>query len=321
MHVTPNNLSESSKLIDFIINKSLELGADRVEFMGDLFHTHAVKRLEVEDFWYNAFDKITKNKISIICLVGNHDQMNSRELNYINALNIFNDKKGVKIINKPQLIDNIAYIPYMPNNELFISASKMLFTEGAKNTLVAHQTFTGATYDSGFYAEDGIDPIVISQNKIISGHIHTRQEIGKCLYIGTPKWDSLSDANEEKGIWLFNHDKSNGLIISSLFISTDNIVTPIKKYVITEGEKEDIELSQESKNYLELRGQTSWILNMKKKYKGLASIKATPLDRKYNKIEKNGLNTLTDYLNNNFTPISGVSKEDVLVYIKEFLSV
>lgn len=316
-HITVRNTEESNRLLEFIVQIATEHKVNSIELLGDLMHTHAVIRVEVQDFWQRAFKKLSS--WSLIILVGNHDQPGSKEKEQeMNALNVL-EGLGRKIISKPAIWDNIAYIPYMSDHAAFLKAAQDLYDQGATKLLVAHQTFTGATYENGFYAEDGIDPALVPQDAIISGHIHKQQQIGKCFYPGTPKWDTMSDANEDKGIWLFEHNE-DGSIKSKQFISTKDVVTPIVKHVMNEGD-EEVTLNERARNYLELIGSTAWINQMKKKYKGLAAIKARPSDRKAASINKDRAFSMLEYLDTVFKPIDGVTKEDIRKYLKDVVNV
>lgn len=327
-HVMVSNLSDAEKLMDFIIETAIKEKVTTIEFLGDLFHTHAILRVEVVDFWKRVFNRIQAAFIECRVLVGNHDQPGSKEKEQImNALNIFEqdvfntEKFALRyIINKPMVIGGIAYIPYMSDKEEFLGACEELYSEGATKLLVAHQTFTGATYENGFYAEDGIDPALVPQEYILSGHIHKQQEIGKCFYQGTPKWDTMSDANEDKGIWIYTHNKDMS-IKSKKFISTKNVVTPIYKYTIKEGEEDKIRLKKNAKNYIELVGKAAWITKVKKKYKGKANIKAKPTDRKREFIDKNSILSINQYLMEEFEVINGIDKKDVSEYLRSFENV
>jgi len=321
-HIKVSNLKDAESLMDFVIETAKKHEVPTIEFLGDLFHTHAVLRVEVVDFWQRVFNKIEFEGIECRVLVGNHDQPGSREKEQImNALNIFVPEDGGvdslrTIINKPVIIDNIAYIPYMSDETAFLKASHDLHDQaGGEKLLVAHQTFTGATYENGFYAEDGIDPALVAQDAIISGHIHKQQEIGKCWYQGTPKWDTMSDANEDKGIWIYEHNK-DGSVSSKEFISTAKVVTPIYKHTVNEGDEEP-KMVKNARNYIEFIGKSAWITKMKKKYKGKASIKARPTDRKSVKIDSKNLVSINEYLSKSFEVIDGVDKKDVSDYLEK----
>lgn len=322
-HIMVSNLKDGQKLIDFVLETAKKEKANVIEFLGDLFHTHAILRVEVVDFWNKAFRDIEHSGIECRVLVGNHDQPGSREKEQImNALNIFdktppehNSSLGRRIIiNKPMVIGGIGYIPYMSDREGFLQITHELYEKGATKLLVAHQTFTGATYENGFYAEDGIDPEIVAQEAIISGHIHKQQQIGKCWYQGTPKWDTMSDANEDKGIWIYEHNE-NGSVKSKKFFSTAKVVTPIYKHVVNEGDDEP-KLIDGARNYIEFVGKSAWITKMKKKYKNKAQIKAKPVDRKSVKIAGRDLQNMKDFLFNTFEIIDGVNKEDVHTYLE-----
>lgn len=316
-HVQVSNIKDSQKLMDFIIQTAIERKVYHVEFLGDLFHTHAVKRIEVEHFWMDTFNKLDEHDIYCVVLVGNHDQPGSKEKEQqMNALNIFkpgpHDLSERRIISEPFANNKTAYIPYHSDHEAFIKAAHDLYNQGATGLLVAHQTFTGAQYENGFFSEEGIDPALVPQAQIISGHIHKSQQVGKCFYPGTPKWDTMSDANQEKGIWIFTHDET-GMYVDKEFISTEHIVTPIVSYEIKEGD-EIPELNPNARNYVVLEGQSAWINKVKKKLKDLAHIKVKPTDRVTRPNRENSA-TLEKYLETEFQPVSGVTKEE----LKEFI--
>lgn len=317
-HIKVSNLKDCQKLLDFILSTAIDRNVDCVEFLGDLFHTHALLRVEVLDFWKKNFQAIKDAQLNCRVLVGNHDQPGSKEKEQImNALNIFKDnveEDGYRIIvNKPMIIDKVAYIPYMSDSEAFLASSKELYDKGATKLLIAHQTFTGAQYETGFPAPDGIDPALVYQENIISGHIHKEQQMGKCFYPGTPKWDIVSDANEDKGIWIFEHDE-DGSVLNKEKIPTKDVVTPIYKFIYQEGLEEPI-LVEGARNYVELVGKTSWINKVKKKLKNKAQIKAKPTDRKMTRTDSEGLKSFDKFALENFKPMEGVSVEDVVEYI------
>ena len=308
-HVQISNLKDSEKLIDFIIKTAKERNIKTIEFLGDLFHTHAILRIEVIDFWRKAFLKISTNYLECRVLVGNHDQPGSKEKEQeMNALDMFKEGDSARyIINRPMIIKGIAYIPYMSSEEAFLEAQHDLYEEGSA-CLVAHQTFTGAQYENGFFSEEGIDPAEVCQDQIISGHIHKSQQVGKCFYPGTPKYDTMADANQDKGIWIFTHDDT-GKYTDKEFISTADIVTPITSYLVKEGD-ELPELNPNARNYVVLEGKSAWITKTKKIYGDTAHIKVKPTDRKA-KVNRDNNLTLELYLNTEFEPIEGVSKTDI----------
>ena len=205
-HVQVSNLKDSQALMDYITQVAGEQDVDQITFLGDMFHTHAVVRVEVIDFWKRSLLNLSSLGKRIVCLVGNHDQPGSKEKEQeMNALIAFEDL-DVFVVNKPYLDTdtNISYMPYYSSEEVFLEKAHILYENG-NGCLIAHQTFTGAQYENGFFSEEGIDPALVPQQEIISGHIHKSQQVGKCFYPGTPKWDTMSDANQPKGLYVITH--------------------------------------------------------------------------------------------------------------------
>lgn len=317
-HVQVSNLKDSQALMDYIAQVAGEQDVDQITFLGDMFHTHAVVRVEVIDFWRRSLLNLSSLGKRIVCLVGNHDQPGSKEKEQeMNALIAFEDL-DVFVVNKPYLDTdtNIGYMPYHSSEEDFLEKAHALYEGGSgkgSNCLIAHQTFTGAQYENGFFSEEGIDPALVPQQEIISGHIHKSQQVGKCFYPGTPKWDTMSDANQPKGLYIITHAE-DGTTREKQWFSTEDIVTPIKSYEVKEGD-ELPELNPEARNHVVLEGKSAWISKIKKKLSKVANIKVKPTDR-ITKINKDNSATLEKYLETEFQPIDGVTKQD----IKEFVS-
>lgn len=312
-HAMVSNLKDCEKLVDFIIHMSKQHDVKIVEFMGDLFHTHAVIRMEVLKFWEETFAKLIQANLEVRTLVGNHDMCGSKDKEgLMSALDVF--KQQIQVIDTPTIINNIGYIPYTSNIDKFVENAQKLYTEGAREVLNAHQTFVGAKYDNGFIIEDGVNLSKVPQKTVLSGHIHAMQQIEQCLYIGTPKWDTMSDANKEKGVWIFTHN-DNGSIAEKSFHTTKDVVTPIYKYIVKEGE-EVPELPSHAKCFLEFHGKNTWIGKMKKQYKNIAGIKGVPTDKKSSSIRVEKVN-LEQFLDKYFEPIANISKSEMLDYLKE----
>jgi hypothetical protein len=314
-HVTVSNLEESLRLMDFVIKTAIERKVDWVEFLGDLFHTHAVVRSEVLSFWSKVFTEFAEAKIPVRVIVGNHDQVGDRERENVHALIPFKSYSYITIIDEPVACGKIAYVPYRANREQFVEEANHIKNFHDTTVLICHQTFQGSTFENGFYAEDGIDLALLQHETIISGHIHKSQQIGKCFYPGTAKWDKATDAGSEKGIWLYEHEPEHGTILSKEFITTKDVVTAIYKVVLKEGDIE-LEFPENARIALELHGSSAWIATMKKKYKNKASIRAIPIDRKTVKVDGSKLLSIEDFARNSFNPIEGVSREDVVTYIR-----
>lgn len=310
-HVKINNLSESEKLMQFVLDTAISLSVDRIELLGDLFHTHAIVRIEVMEFWLKWL-RLLSEKFHTVVLVGNHDQVGDYESKQhaLSAFKLLNTSKLI-IVDEPIQFGKIAYVPYIHHEEDFLKAANSL-SDTAK-VLVCHGTFQGSVFENGFYAPEGFDLDKVNYPLVISGHIHKRQRFGKCIYPGTGKWDTNSDANEEKGLWLVTHD-DNGAILSEKFLDTSKVCTPIYSIEWKEGEEQPV--IPAGRVTLELIGTSEWIKKQKEKLKGKCGLKAKITD-KARPERRNVAKGLVDFVNSNFDPIAGVSREQLVSYMKE----
>lgn len=319
-HVRPGNLEEAEKLFHFINDKILELQPNRVEILGDLMHSHAVIRLEVLNFWNEWLDVLVAHEnVEFVILIGNHDMSGNYE-SHSSALSVFQHiakkHKNLKIVERPRVDGIYGYVSYTHDKEQFITIAKDLALEGAK-VLVCHQSFLTSKFESGTYDPDGIDPDPIPFNLIISGHIHAHQECtfnGKTiLHPGTPMWHSNSDANENKGIWMYEHDNLTGKILKSHFFSTAKVVTPIFSLIWREGESMP-ETPSVGKITIELVGSSQWVSDQKKLLKGQYGIKTKITDR-IDKIARKPGQNFRDFVTNIYP--TGVDRTKLLEYMKE----
>lgn len=312
-HVKPSNIEESERLLSFILAKAREEKVDTIEILGDLFHTHAIVRLEVLEFWRKWLWKLSEEFLTIV-LVGNHD-FSGNHHSSDHALGVFVglNPDRLHIVERPALIKGIGYLPYIHDNAKFVEEANTLAELGAK-FLVSHTTYAGSKYDNGMYAPDGVDPDLIDSRLegLLSGHVHSEQLFGRVIYPGTARWDTASDANKRKGIWLFEHDPS-GTLLGSGWIGTETVCVPLISLEWREGDPAPT-LPEGARVSVELIGTSNWISQQKGTLKGLASIRTKVTDTKKAENRKSG-NSLSEYLSNTF--ISIVDRDRLVAFAKE----
>lgn len=251
--------------MDFVLAKAKELHVDRVVLTGDQFHTHSIVHLEVLAFWQGVFAKFEAAEVEVVALVGNHDQSGdgiSKSHSMMAFQNVF-------VVDQPTIIDEILHLPYMHSGEQLIADCK----EFPKKVVVCHATFQGSTFENGFYAKEGIDQSQLPQEQIISGHIHAGQEFGKVWYVGSPRWMTISDANQDKNIWLVEHEP-DGLIASRTAIPTDQACTRIVQFEDTaEAPASVTQLNPSWKYLVDVRGSAAFIEERKKVWLGKARVR------------------------------------------------
>lgn len=202
-HVTADELEDSQRLIDYVASVANQTGPDEICFLGDQHHNHSLLRVEVLHFWRKALEQLPVS-ISITMLVGNHDRPHDR--NYPgHGLVTYEDR--CHVIDEVLRFGPLVYVPWMPNDQ-FVEAVKGL----SGDLLICHQTFNGAKYDNGMYAPDGVDVEVVKNfKKVVSGHIHKPQSFANIEYVGSPRWRTLSDANQKRHLLLYNSETGSAL--------------------------------------------------------------------------------------------------------------
>jgi DNA repair exonuclease SbcCD nuclease subunit len=283
-HAKVSNLDEMENLMHFVNEQVLAHKVERVEILGDLFHTHAVLRLEVLEFWNAWIDVLTAHELTdIIILVGNHDQSGDYAED-MHALSVFKNirKRNLHIVDSPRMIGIFGYIPYVHSNDKFIEYARNLHGCGAK-ALISHTTYQGSKFESGIYAPDGVDPEQLPFDLLISGHIHSRQRFvtsrgQSVIYPGTSRWDSGSDANEPKGLWLVDHDDRSGAILREEFLDTSGVVTPIIAVDWKEGQEEPT-WDTRARAHVQLVGSSAFIAQAKEKLRGRCTISTKITDK------------------------------------------
>jgi DNA repair exonuclease SbcCD nuclease subunit len=256
VHAVPAELEDCQALIGYIEAIVQAEKPDIVLFQGDIHHYHNIIRAEVLYFWDQVFDRL-KN---VIVEVGNHDLEAESGNPSVHALIAHKDK--VHVIDKPWTDSGILYMPYRSDKELFIKECKTAAKE--TNTIFCHQSFDGAAFDNGFFDPSGIDLDFIRQKHIISGHIHMPQKFSKVEYVGAPRWRSISDANTDRNIVLYEFD-SLGNIVNRTNFSTNDVCRQIKHIIDTEEAPFDVNTFNPKHDWrIDIKGDEAYIEKRKK---------------------------------------------------------
>jgi DNA repair exonuclease SbcCD nuclease subunit len=298
VHCKPNNLEESHKLLQFVLDQALEHKINVLELLGDLWDSHDIVRLRITKFWQHWFTLLSKQSFKVRILVGNHDVTGDYSDPY-SALHPFltleNDR--FKIVHEPFIDGIYGYLPYIHSNDKFIEEANKLANKGA-TVLVSHPNYEGAVYDNGTPIAKGVsdDSLDSRFHHLIGGHIHTALELGRIWYTGNPRWLTKSCANKQKGIWLCTHDDT-GKMTEKTFISTESVCTPMISIVWKEGEEKP-QIPPNAKVDIELVGSSDWVTKEKLSLKGV-SVSSKITDSKRSKERKSG-SSLRDFILNHY---------------------
>lgn len=226
LHAQVSNLEDTKRLFGVWLELIRERNISHVVFLGDVYHTHAVLRQEVLYEVKCGIDRISSlvGKNNVFVLAGNHDGVSPHSV-AINAVRLTLENVCRVVDDCDELVQNdvgLAFLPYIYEPSSFIAKSNELYKslqyKGAKYTvLFCHQPFHGATYENGFDCDEPAPhPSDILFDKVISGHIHMEQTIGKIYYIGTPRQVSISEANQIKSVGIMNLSVSPNIELVSM---------------------------------------------------------------------------------------------------------
>ncbi|MCS7092615.1 MAG: metallophosphoesterase [Patescibacteria group bacterium] len=285
LHVQIGNLEDSKRLLEFIKHTFIENKCNRLIFLGDIFHTHAVVRQEVaylirsfiKDFFYGA---VGADKSKIIILAGNHDGASPTTTEY-NAADLILSEFATVVGGENLYVTNDGYVfvPFIYDSKKFLDLAKSGFDTALKFSdipiLVCHQTFNGAAYENGMPCPDGVDANLLPYEVVISGHIHKRQVVAdKVLYLGTPRQTNFSEANEDKFVFLAR--KLDGKKISLIPVKTNHIVKNFYCFELKEGDSLEIDFDGIDMNKDDVRirviGTESFYELVKERYSDYAGL-------------------------------------------------
>lgn len=277
VHATQGELGDCQKLVDYAANICKEKKAQAC-FLGDQHHHHAVMNVYVLEFWAEAAKKFK----TPMFLVGNHD-MPGTSSSTAHAM-IPQKGAGAIVVDEPMVKDGILFVPYMDDPEEFVKVCGR-YAKDAK-VLVCHQTITGAQYENGFYAPDGVDPARIPQDTVISGHVHLPQTVAKkVVYVGGPRWRTLSDANVERALLLVEH-ADDGSVLSAEKFPTGDVCLKIMHLVDDEDDGSTPQLDEAAYTgdlRVDVKGRPSYV---KERSKLWANIGAKV--RQFPRVDKSG---------------------------------
>jgi DNA repair exonuclease SbcCD nuclease subunit len=315
-HATPDDLKDVEALNKLVLSTAEEHDATII-LAGDLYHTHAVIHAEVQLTWWRFFEKCRSAGVPVIVLKGNHDAPGT-EGTLATAL-IAHVEQVTVVAWRPVAENGILFCPYTNATQLV----KWSAEHPECNTLVCHQTFDGSVYENGFFAGDGVDPNLIKQKAIISGHIHTPQEFFKVWYPGAPRWRTMSDANVNRAIWILDFD-GNGNLVKSTPIDTGTYCRRILSVSDTPAAPFDLNAKPEQKDVLhvECRGPQKWLEERRPLFEGWARFRGVRTDGRVNvKVrESEGVGVAFEKYADAFVPRHGTERATLKQMAKERLN-
>lgn len=316
VHAVPNELGDCEKLLQLVRSAAKDHSVDHIVLLGDIYHTHALVRVEVLDFW-NQWMSILKHsaKEGVIVLKGNHD-MPGDTASRASGVDLHADGR-VWVVERMRRHNNVLFLSFHSSEEEFIR----ICNENPTNSVVCHQTFLGAQYENGFYAKDGIEPSRIPQSQVISGHIHMPSEFDKVWYPGSPRWRTVSDANTERNLWVADFD-SAGNLTKRVGIPVD-VCQKIFAFDVTPEAPFDMALYNESDRYVfDVKGPSDFIEQQKAVLAGKGRIRTFPTATKKIEIkESEGIGKAFATFMDSYVPKFGTAPETLQALVKDRVAI
>lgn len=196
--------SDCDAYIDWFISQCKKECCDMIVFMGDWFENRNAINVATLNASFNGLKKLNALGIPIHFCIGNHDLYHRESRKEFSTLH-FQKFENVNLINETQLIDNMAFIPYLfkdeyPSAAAFLQNKKIKYAFGHlefKNFVI---TGTDRVMDHG-----PDHKLFSTQKYIFSGHFHKRQIQDNVIYIGNTFPTNFGDVwDDARGMCVLN---------------------------------------------------------------------------------------------------------------------
>ena len=189
--------------IDWFCNQ-LDKEHTHIAFLGDWYESRSAISIETLEYSYQALQKLNDVGLPVYFCVGNHD-LNRRTTRDVHSVRMFNEMSNFVVIDKPQLIDNILFAPFLFDREY-----EQLVEYNEAYAFMGHFEFKNFVLSgTSRLALHGPDHKVFSgPKKIFSGHYHKRQQTDNVVYIGNCFPMDFGDADDsERGMCTYYVDE------------------------------------------------------------------------------------------------------------------
>lgn len=173
--------------------------------LGDVYHDRKSIDIDVNNLCIDIFEQLAQI-IPVYIINGNHDlskktnkgNSSLRSLGNIDNVTVIKEPTMLQFMEGRKNIAKVAAIPYLgdcndENKEL------VKFDKKADYAFM-HTDISKMKFDNGMTIVGAVDAEKFA-GKVISGHIHKRQETDKVVYVGSPYQMSRGDIDNQKGIY------------------------------------------------------------------------------------------------------------------------
>ena len=189
-------------LIDWCI-ENYRGHVDAVIQEGDYFHDRTKVQLETLEAGILGAKKLSTafGKENVYVLAGNHDIF---YLNRLDTTSLRAIEPYATLIAEPTVLedDKTVLTPWIVDEDHW---KDVCDAAEQYEYVIGHFELNGFDMGGGYVMEHGYSPKALKQyTRVISGHYHSPQQKGNVTYTGIPFPVTMSEANKEMGVWLFD---------------------------------------------------------------------------------------------------------------------
>ena len=188
-----------------------EHGITKILHLGDYYDNRKFINFKALEHNRKIFlEKLREYKMHMDIIPGNHDvyYKNTNTLNSLKEL-LGHYMEEVRIIEKPMVVNydglDVALIPWINQDN---ETESMKFLKGCKAPVVgAHLELEGFEMQAGIPCTHGMSASVFNRfETVLSGHFHTKSNVGNIHYLGSQMEFFWSDAHDPKFFHIFDTD-------------------------------------------------------------------------------------------------------------------
>lgn len=181
--------------------------------LGDLMDNRkSIPVQSITDSKKYFFDKFDQYDIQLISFLGNHDILFKDTLEVNSPSVLLKEYKNITIIDKPCTITinntEILVLPWICQSNY--KETMDLIQNTTAQICFGHLELAGFAMYKGVISEEGMNASVFQKfEKVVTGHYHSRSNIGNIHYTGVPYEMTWSDYNDQKGFYTFDLTQRN----------------------------------------------------------------------------------------------------------------
>jgi len=251
-HLKKENIDQIKDLVLQQCELALELEAEYLVCLGDIFDSRIAQREDVLSAFGDILDMIDSYGLKLWAIPGNHDKTVYSSIK--SFLDPFKGRDYFKLVDKiarlPFIEEQIQlnFIPFF-SDEVWLGHFDLLKTtpqlpvlKGCKEILLTHIAVTGSRNNDGTMISSSLSPGIFKDFfKVFSGHYHDQQKIGSNFYHIPSIQQNNFGENVDKGFTVLYADGSHELVKSKFkefvkvqidldTINSDELLTLKKKY-------------------------------------------------------------------------------------------